>query len=86
MTVYLYLNDVKAGGETEFTTLKSKVKVTPKRGKALMFGNVLNTNPDTPDGRVRHRALPVEEGVKYGINVWFHQRDFKTPNAVGCTA
>jgi len=86
MTVFLYLSDVEAGGETEFINLKQKVSVTPKRGKALMFGNVMDSDPNTPDRRTKHEALPLQKGVKYGINVWFHQRDFEAAFKNGCTS
>jgi hypothetical protein len=31
-----------------------------------------------------HAALPVEAGIKYGANAWFHLRNFKEPYATGC--
>lgn len=85
LTVFLYLNDVVQGGETEFTGLDHHKAVTPKLGRALVWPNVQDQDPTSMDRRTRHRALPLGEGVKYGANVWFHQRDFKTPHSVGCT-
>jgi prolyl 4-hydroxylase len=80
--VYLYLNDVDAGGGTNFDTLD--LTVLPKRGRALLWPSVLDSAPNDTDGRTSHQALPVEAGVKYGANAWFHMRDFKTPNGNGC--
>ena len=82
LTVFLYLNDVKAGGETKFDQLN--ISVVPKRGRALLWPNVLNERPNEQDNRTTHQAFPVEQGVKYGANAWFHMRDFKISNANGC--
>ncbi len=75
LTVFLYLNDVEEGGETEFTFLD--LRVTPKVGRALLWPNVLDKDPHQGDPRTEHQALAVKMGVKYGANAWFHQRDFK---------
>jgi prolyl 4-hydroxylase len=82
LTVYLYLNDVEAGGGTNFNKLD--ITVMPKRGRALLWPSVKNDKPDKKDGRTMHQALPVEAGIKYGANAWFHMRDFKAPNDNGC--
>jgi prolyl 4-hydroxylase len=82
LTVYLYLNDVPAGGGTKFTDLN--LTVMPKRGRALIWPSVLNEAPNEKDHRTHHEALATEEGVKYGANGWFHMRDFKTANREGC--
>lgn len=42
--------------------------VKPKRGNAVFWIN-LHMN-GTGDERVRHAGLPVESGVKLGINLW----------------
>ena len=82
LTFYMYLNDVEEGGGTSFPRLN--VTVTPKRGRAVLWPSVLNHNPNKKDPRTNHEALPVIKGVKYGANAWIHQRDFKTPNLMGC--
>jgi hypothetical protein len=66
LTVYLYLNDVEAGGGTNFDQLD--ITVMPKRGRALLWPSVLDRAPSDKDGRTTHQALPVEAGVKYGAN------------------
>lgn len=55
-----YLNDVPGpGGETEF--LFQKVKVTPEKGKLVLF---------PPFWTHEHRACTVNEGVKYIATTW----------------
>lgn len=82
ITVYLYLNDVEAGGGTNFPDLD--VTVMPKRGRVLIWPSVLDSYPFMKDDRTNHQALPVEAGIKYGANAWFHMRNFKGPNNNGC--
>lgn len=82
LTFYLYLNDVEAGGGTEFDKLGLEVK--PKVGRAVLWPSVLNEAPSRKDDRTMHAALPVEAGIKYGANAWFHLRNFKEPYATGC--
>jgi 2OG-Fe(II) oxygenase superfamily len=68
LTVFLYLNDVEAGGGTNFDRLS--ITVEPKRGRVLLWPSVLDDKPHEKDGRTTHQALPVEAGVKYGANAW----------------
>ena len=82
LTLFLYLNDVPAGGGTRFPHMN--LAVTPKKGRVLLWPSVWNDRPDDRDYRTEHEALPVLEGVKYGANAWVHQRDFKTPWKKGC--
>jgi prolyl 4-hydroxylase len=72
LTVFLYLNDVDAGGGTLFTDLN--ITIQPKQGSALLWPSVLNDKPNQKDRRMHHAALVVEHGVKYGANVWVSQR------------
>jgi len=83
LTSYLYLNDVEAGGGTKFTRLN--ITVMPKRGRALFWPSVHDDSPHKKDGRTNHQALPVEAGIKFGANGWYHQFDFKTAFENGCT-
>jgi prolyl 4-hydroxylase len=84
LTFFLYLNDMeeKDGGGTHFPKLN--LTVTPKKGRAVLWPSVLNDNPNNKDARTDHQAMPVLSGVKYGVNAWIHQRDFKTPHQRGC--
>ena len=82
--MYLYLNDEDLkGGGTNFNRLD--VTVMPRVGRAVLWPSVLDDDPFEKDGRTTHQALPVEEGVKYGANAWFHLYDFKTPYEEGCS-
>mmetsp|Transcript_3761 Transcript_3761/g.8034 ORF Transcript_3761/g.8034 Transcript_3761/m.8034 type:complete len:148 (+) Transcript_3761:304-747(+) len=90
LTFYIYLNGNEdsglEGGGTKFPRVgKNGITVTPKRGRVAMWSSVLNDHPHEKDPRTDHTALPVKKGVKYGANAWIHQRDFMTPNKVGCT-
>ena len=82
LTVLLYLNEVEAGGGTEFPDLD--VVVQPKVGRVAVWPHVLNEAVNTRDVRTVHASLPVEAGVKYGSNIFFHLRNFKDPEDTGC--
>jgi len=84
LTAFIYLNDVEQGGGTHFEELN--VTVLPSRGRVLIWPNVYDNDPNKKDWRTIHEALPVEKGIKFGANAWFHLRDNQTPNARGCTA
>ena len=83
VTIFLYLNDVKVGGQTNFPRLN--LTVSPKRGRAVMWPNVRNDDPIADDLRTEHESMDVKEGIKYGANAWLHHRDFMTPFGDGCT-
>jgi prolyl 4-hydroxylase len=83
LTFFVYLNDVEEGGGTHFPHLN--LTVTPRRGRAVVWPSVLNDDPNALDLRTEHEALPVVRGHKFGINAWFHQREFKQFNLISCT-
>ena len=64
LTVFLYLNDVEAGGGTGFPGLN--LTVMPKQGRVLIWPSVKDENPSAKDARTDHEALAVEAGIKYG--------------------
>lgn len=82
LTVFLYLNDVRRGGGTNFPELD--ITVMPKKGRALIWPSVLDEDPHQKDIRTEHQALPVEEGIKYAANAWIHLRDHATARAAHC--
>ena len=58
---FLYLNDVEAGGTTDFPKIKHSV--TPKCGRILFF---------PPTWQYRHAGRPVTEGKKYILGTYLH--------------
>ena len=84
LTFFMYFNDVEAGGETEFSRLSPSIKVSPKKGKALLWSNVLDSDPHKEDERVWHQGSIVHQGEKHAANLWIHMRDFRTPTESKC--
>jgi len=69
----VYLNDVDAGGATEFQ--RAGLRVEPRAGDAVLFDNLL---PDgSPDTESLHAGLPVERGVKWLATLWFRERAYR---------
>jgi hypothetical protein len=90
ITFFTYLNTLPSGiGCTSFPSLG--LSVTPERGTAVLFCNVL---PDgTPDARTIHKAEPVFGKLeKFGVNIWLCEGDMqdlsleKPRNAIGAEA
>lgn len=83
-TFFMYLSDLPTGGgETHFPRLN--ISVVPKRGRALLWPSVLDSDPGARDDRTEHAALEVSAGgVKYAANYWLHMYDFQGPNERGC--
>jgi len=71
-TSIFYLNDDFEGGETEFPKIPMVVK--PEAGKIFTWRNM------TTDGKLYedsyHAGLPVTNGIKYIIVVWFRENKF----------
>mmetsp|Transcript_49135 Transcript_49135/g.114918 ORF Transcript_49135/g.114918 Transcript_49135/m.114918 type:complete len:276 (+) Transcript_49135:32-859(+) len=78
-TVFVYLNEVAAGGETSFPHLG--YKVAPSACTAVMWNNTIHSEDGTelPDMRMVHEALAPGPGcIKYGMNCFVNkvaQRD-----------
>ncbi|HEY0506364.1 MAG TPA: 2OG-Fe(II) oxygenase [Lysobacter sp.] len=72
-TICVYLNDVEAGGETEFPV--AGLRVAPRPGRAVVFDNL---HPDgTPDVDSLHAGLPVERGEKWLATLWLRQAPYR---------
>lgn len=69
VTVLIYLNSVRKGGETSFDL----ADVLPVTGKAVVF--FACHNDGTPDERLHHAARPPS-GVKWVSQVWVRQREY----------
>jgi len=81
-TFFMYLRSPQEGGQTRFPQLN--ISITPKRGSALLWANVKNSDLTRSDGRTQHEAVPPSKGIKFGANLWLHNYDFRTPNRNGC--
>src|SRR5690606_31713770 len=73
-TVFVYLGDVGRGGETDFPDLG--VRISPKRGRAVMFSNI--DADGRPDPRSLHAGMPVIEGEKWLGTLWLRERALRT--------
>lgn len=91
-TAYLYLQEPLEGGETEFPELSIKVK--PRAGRLVVWPNYRLTQDSDVASRdilsivieekTDHEAKTVLKGIKYGMNVWVHEQDFKGPWELKC--
>lgn len=70
ITTMIYLNDVAAGGATDFPRLG--VSIAPQRGALLIWNNMLSDG--TPNENTLHAGRPVVEGVKYIVTKWYRTR------------
>jgi prolyl 4-hydroxylase len=69
-TLIMYLNTVEKGGETIFPEID--LKVTPKKGNAVLF---YNCQPDgKEDPLTLHGGAPVLQGTKWIATKWIHSR------------
>jgi prolyl 4-hydroxylase len=66
----MYLSEVEEGGGTDFPDLG--ITVMPKKGRALLWPSIYNSETTTSDDRMRHQALPVIAGTKFAANGWIH--------------
>mmetsp|Transcript_11281 Transcript_11281/g.33494 ORF Transcript_11281/g.33494 Transcript_11281/m.33494 type:complete len:98 (+) Transcript_11281:564-857(+) len=78
----MYGNDVVAGGGTRFTDLD--ITMQPRMGSAILWPSVTDADLDVEEPDTHHEALPPEAGIKFGMNIWIHQYDYKTPSRKGC--
>ena len=67
-TMLLYLNDVVAGGSTQFPSLGLTVR--PKKRRALYFEYPAVSG--SPDSRCLHGGSPVVDGEKWVATKWAH--------------
>ena len=65
-TFFVYLNDVRGGGETSFPELGLEFK--PKKGSAVFWWNVDDKIEPIPE--TLHQGKPVTSGIKFGLNIW----------------
>lgn len=70
VSVFVYLSGCPAGGRTYFPNLR--VGFTPEVGSAVLWYNL--DRHGNLDERTLHAGEPVEEGEKWGLNVWLRER------------
>ena len=90
LTFFMYLAAAPnqaglTGGETNFPDAAVGKKVAPVVGRAVLWPNVLNAEPQQTDQRTVHESLPVESGTKVGANFWIYNYDYRKPWRLGCT-
>lgn len=69
-TAFSYLNDVDAGGATEFPVFD--IAIEPRRGRVVMFDNIKPGGQ--PDVDTLHAGRPVERGEKWLGTLWLRER------------
>ena len=70
LTAMVFLNEVEAGGSTDFTELN--LSIEPKPGVLLGWNNA---DPDgVPNPMTMHAGRPVVAGVKYVITKWYRTK------------
>ncbi len=77
-TVLCYLNHVKKGGGTGFDKLQGRSEpliIQPVKGRMVVFQNVHDDGSLHEESR--HAGLPVEEGEKWGFNLWIREKPVK---------
>lgn len=75
ITAMVYLNDVAAGGETEFPHLRASIP--PQKGVIVVWDN--SAADGTVNPRTLHAGREVREGVKYIITKWYRTRPWGEP-------
>jgi prolyl 4-hydroxylase len=68
----VYLHTTEQGGETIFP--RANLKITPQKGKAVLFYNV--TEEDELDPMSFHGGAPVVQGEKWLITRWLREEEF----------
>ena len=81
-SLLLYLTEPAAGGGTRFSDLG--IVVQPKKGRALLWPNVMAENVTLPELRAHHESLPVEGGIKVAANLWLHAFEYRTLRDRAC--
>jgi prolyl 4-hydroxylase len=82
LSFFIYLLDDDNddnGGNLNFPTLKQKVR--PKKGTAVLWPTVRNSNPTDVDLRTDYEIEDVKRGMVYGVTTWLHLHKYD----IGCT-
>ena len=92
ISIYISLNDVAENGGKLFIISDNKeIHIRPKLGRVIIWSNVLDDydgddNLNTRNDHIILKGIPIEKDDvdEYGINIWVHNRDFRTAYNNGC--
>ena len=76
-TAMIFLNEPRAGGETDFPHLG--LRFAPKAGQMLLWNNM--TAQGGPNRNTLHAGLPVTRGIKHIVTWWFRQEPWRLLNS-----
>jgi prolyl 4-hydroxylase len=82
LSFFVYLSDDDdddGGGNLNFPTLKKKIR--PKKGTAVLWPTVRNSNPTDVDLRTDYEIEDVKHGTVYSVATWLHLHEYD----FGCT-
>lgn len=83
LTVYFFLSDVDEGGEIVFHDLNDRT-ILPKKGRVVIFNNVLADDLDAMQEYSFHEFMPIKSGTAYGAHWWLHPRNLRDPLKEDC--
>merc|ERR1712151_1323908 len=92
ISIYVSLNDVTENGGKLFLVSENKeIRIQPKLGRVILWSNVLDNydgddNLNTRNDHIILKGIPIqkEDVDEFGINIWVHNRDFRTAYNNGC--
>ena len=61
------------GGETKFTKIDKTFR--SKKGQSRIFWNLAVGGKEDP--RTLHSGTELKEGIKYGLNIWVRNKEYK---------
>ena len=70
-TALAYLNDVDAGGATDFPEIGISIK--PNKGDVVIFNNCIEGTTEIHPKSL-HAGSPVISGEKWAVNLWFREK------------
>ena len=73
-TFFVYLNDVpdNVGGETQFAKINKTFRAG--KGQAVFWPNIVDGQCDK---RTLHSGTELKKGIKYGLNIWVRDKEYK---------
>lgn len=78
-TAMIYLNEVEAGGETDFPRLGLSIR--PEPGLLVAWNNM--DRRGRPNLALLHAGMPVKAGAKYVITQWYRLEPWQTAGPAG---